>query len=101
MPNANHTVPAYLRHLVTCSVVSPHRLNPLEDVTYPVITHFLLVHLNPPHRFRIYSQMKLIWNPTLSFDARSEIPDIGLVNFRLNKPFILQTGIESNVVIPI
>jgi len=101
MPNANHTVPAYLRHLVACSVVSPHRLNPLEDVTYPVITQFLLVHLNPPHRFTIYPQMKLMWNPTLSFDARSEIPDIGLVNFRLDKPFIFRMGIESKMMMPI
>src|ERR1700734_809068 len=101
MPNANHTVPAYLHHLFTCSVVSPHRLNPLEDVTYPVITHFLLVHLNPPHRFTIYPQMKLMWNPTLSFDARSEIPDIGLVNFRLDKPLIFRMGIESKMMMPI
>jgi len=45
--------------------------------------------------------MKLMWNPTLSFDARSEIPDIGLVNFRLDKPFIFWMGIESKMMMPI
>ena len=101
MPDANHPVPAYLHHLVTCSVVFPHRLNPLEDVTYPVITQFLLIQLNPPHCFTIYPQIELMWNPTLSFDARSEIPDIGLVNFRLDKLFIFRMGIELKMMMPI
>ena len=87
-----YAVPATLQRLVDCSV---EKHDALEDITYPVITEFLLVHKDPPHRFTLYSQMTLRWNPDLVRDYRSEIPDVGLVNFRRNRPFIFRLGVES------
>src|SRR4051794_13275506 len=88
----NYVVPVALQHLVECSV-EDH--SALEDITYPVITEFLLAHKNPPHRFVLYSQMTLRWNPDRVYDYRSEVPDIGLVNFRRNRPFIYRLGVKS------
>jgi hypothetical protein len=81
-----------LQHLVDCSV-KEH--DALEDITYPVITEFLLVHKDLPHQFTFYSEMMLRWNPDLVHNDRSEIPDVGLVNFRCNRPFIFQLGVKS------
>ena len=87
-----YAVPAALQHLVDCSV---EKHDALEDSTYPVITEFLLVHKDPPHRFTLYSQMTLRWNLDFVRDYRSEIPDVGLVNFRCNRPFIFWLGVKS------
>lgn len=92
MSPPDHAIPVGLQLLVDCSVENH---NALEDITYPVITEFLLVHKNPSHRFSLYSQMTLRWNPDRVYDYRSEVPDIGLVNFRRNRPFILRLGVES------
>jgi hypothetical protein len=92
MPPAVHAVPIALQHLVDCSVENHPAL---EDITYPVITEFLLVHKKPSHRFSLYSQMTLRWNPNRVYDYRSEVPDIRLVNFRRNRPFVLRLGVES------
>jgi hypothetical protein len=88
----NYVVPVAMQHLVDCSV---EKHDALEDITYPVITEFLLVHKSPSHRFTLYSQMTLRWNPDRVRDFRSEIPDVGLVNFRRNHPFIFRLGVES------
>ena len=88
----SYIVPITLQRLVDCSV---EQHDALKDITYPVITEFLLVHKGPPHRFTLYSQMMLRWNPDLVCDYRSEIPDVGLVNFGRNRPFIFRLGVES------
>ena len=88
-------VPPHLQHLVVCSTKSLNATSVLEDVTYPVIVEALLVHKNPPHRFTIYPQITLRWKPTNPSDIRSENPDVGLVNFRADRPFDYRLGIES------
>lgn len=88
----NYIVPAHLQHLVECSV-EDH--DALEDITYPVITEFLLLHKQPSHRFTLYSQMALRWTPNQVMDIRSEVPDVGLVNFRRNRAFIFRLGVKS------
>jgi hypothetical protein len=92
----NYAVPAALQHIVRCSV---EKRDAREDITYPVIMEFLLVHKNPSHRFTLYSQINFRWNPDRVRDYRMEIPDIGLVNFRCNRPFIYRLGIESKRMI--
>lgn len=62
---------------------------------HPVIVEALLVHKNPPYRFTIYPQIALRWKPTSQGDIRSENPDVGLVNFRSNRPFDYRLGIEA------
>lgn len=71
---------------------------PREDVIYAVFTHFLKAHDKTPHRFTIYPQMNLRWNPMEPGDQRAEVPDFGLGNFTLpgHLPvFKLRCGVEA------
>jgi len=92
----DYQVPRYLQHLLECSMVPT---NPSEDITYPVISEFLLQHkLFSASRFTIYPQLRLLWKPERQSDQRSEVPDMGLVNFRLAPPFLFRVGVESKRV---
>ncbi|KAI0257210.1 hypothetical protein BJV78DRAFT_1160990 [Lactifluus subvellereus] len=62
------------------------------------MSHFLALLQRPPHRFSLYPQMKLRWNPSNEKDQRTEIPDVGIGHFtpRGVLPFFkLRCGIEA------
>jgi len=81
-----------LRHLIHASFRGTSR----EDVTYAVITEFLLQHKDPAERFVLYPQLSLRWKPENPKDTREEVPDIGVGNFTLQVPcFKLRFGVES------
>lgn len=71
---------------------------PREDAIYAVFNYFLSAHQTSPHRFTIYPQMALQWNPMAQGDRRAEVPDFGLGNFTLpgHLPFFkLRCGVEA------
>jgi len=85
-------VDSRLRHMLHASFREESR----EDVTYAVITEFLLQYKRPVGRFVLYSQMSLRWKPNNPKDTREEIPDIGVGNFTLQVPcFKMRLGVES------
>ena len=69
-----------------------------EDVTYAVITEFLLQYKDPVEHCVLYPQLSLRWKPDDPKDTRTEIPDIGVGNFSLQAPgpcFKMRLGVES------
>ncbi|KAN0141512.1 hypothetical protein V8E53_000757 [Lactarius tabidus] len=94
------TEETYLSNLALRAVVGL----PREDILYAIITHFLVLHQKPSHRFTIYPQMTLKWKPTDQSDQRAEIPDIGLGTFTLpgSSPlFKLRCGVEAKRAVEI
>jgi hypothetical protein len=82
----------YLKYILHASV-RPHA--PTEDITYPIISEFLLEHKDPQDRFVIYPQLSLRWKPDSMQDNRAEVPDFGLGNFSLQEPYFkLRIGVE-------
>jgi len=87
-----------LRHLLHASFRGQSR----EDVTYAVITEFLLQYKHPAERFVLYPQLSLRWKPRLPKDTREEIPDIGVGNFALGTPcFKMRLGVESKTILDV
>lgn len=81
-----------LQHMMHASFRDGSR----EDVTYAVITEFLLQYKHPIERFVLYPQLSLRWKPDDPKDTRAEIPDIGVGNFSLQTPcFKMRLGVEA------
>ncbi|KAH9044833.1 hypothetical protein EDB84DRAFT_1587159 [Lactarius hengduanensis] len=85
---------AYQRNLAQKAVLG----HPREDILYAILIDFLALHQVPLHRFTIYPQMNLKWNPTDHNDHQFEILDFSLVNFtspNTNPFFKLRCGVEA------
>jgi hypothetical protein len=81
-----------LKHMMHASFRDGSR----EDVTYAIITEFLLQHKHPADRFVLYPQLSLRWKPEDLRDTRAEVPDIGVGNFTLQAPcFKMRLGVEA------
>ena len=91
--------PNYQRRLDLKAVIGL----PPEDVLYAIFNEFATLHLRL-HRFTVYPQMNLKWNPQDVQDRRSEVPDFGLGNFTLPgclPNFKLRCGIEAKRAIDV
>jgi hypothetical protein len=89
---ANLHAESRLQHMMHASFRGGSR----EDVTYAVITEFLLQYKHPVERFVLYPQLSLRWKPKDPKDTRAEVPDIGVGNFSLQAPcFKMRLGVEA------
>ena len=87
-----------LKHMIHASFQGILR----EDVTYAVITEFLLEHKRPAERFVLYPQLSLRWKPEDPRDTRAEVPDIGVGNFTLLTPhFKMRLGVEAKRILSV
>jgi hypothetical protein len=98
LPSAILGADPQLKYALRASVMAR---SPLEDITYPTITEFLLEHKITHFRFVIFPQMSVKWKPLAQQDHRKEVPDIGVGHFCHDPPFFkLRFGVEAKRILP-